>query len=582
MKQFSIKVILLAATLTGVLGGCKKAFDINPGTELDVSQMYRNVYDADAAVLGIYGKFMGFSDRYIILNELRGDLLEYTNNADEYLRQISTHNVSADNPYASPRPFYELILNCNDVLRNFLIMKSKNTLKEAEFNQRYSDVACLRSFLYLQLGIHYGDEVRYVTDALETVDAIKDQSRFPKIKFDDLLDSLIRFTEGIPFKDQYPTGSLNTGLDGVPLNNFFINKKCLLGDLHLWKGNYTQAATWYRQVMEFATTGAPGENYYSQYKIGWGGNFNHYIAYGRAGDAATLNYSDGWRTIFDRPFDAGYTREWIWALVYDSRFKPDNPLVKLFSPTGGSYLVKPSQAIMENWNNQRQRPVAIAGSTNGIPYDARALFSVNMMGGQPVVMKYLYNYINYATGVPVNPLSKNGKWFLYRQTHLHLRFAEATNRDRYHRLAYGFINSGIKGAFPTPTGVTDVTNYQNTLRYPAPYNFDGREGNIPYFRSDWYRHIGIRARALVTEDTVAIGADSLLHIENSLINEGALENAFEGTRWPDLLRVARRRQDPAFLANKIYDKLQKDGIPGADAVRVRLMNKENWYLPFKL
>jgi starch-binding outer membrane protein, SusD/RagB family len=337
MKQFSIKVILLAAILTGVLGGCKRAFDINPGTELDASQMYRNVYDADAAVMGIYGKFMGLSDRYIILNELRGDLLEYTNNADEYLRQISTHNVSADNPYASPRPFYELILNCNDVLKNFLIMKGKNTLKEAEFNQRYSDVACLRSFLYLQLGIHYGDEVRYVTDALETVDAIKDQSRFPKIKFDDLLDSLIRFTESIPFKDQYPTGSLNTGLDGVPLNNFFINKKCLLGDLNLWKGNYTQAATWYRQVMEFATSGTPGENYYSQYKIGWGGNFNHYVSYSRAGDAATLNYSDGWRTIFDRPYDAGYTREWVWALVYDSRFKPDNPLVKLFSPTGGNY-----------------------------------------------------------------------------------------------------------------------------------------------------------------------------------------------------------------------------------------------------
>ncbi|WP_315817802.1 hypothetical protein [Paraflavitalea speifideaquila] len=111
--------------------------------------MYRNVYDADAAVMGIYGKFMSLADRYVILNELRGDLLEYTNNADEYLRQISTHNAKADNPYASPRPFYELILNCNDVLKNFLIMKDKNSMKEVEFNQRYSDIACLRSFLYL-------------------------------------------------------------------------------------------------------------------------------------------------------------------------------------------------------------------------------------------------------------------------------------------------------------------------------------------------------------------------------------------------------------------------------------------------
>lgn len=583
MKQFSIKVILLAAALMSGISACKRAFDIMPGTELDASQMYRNVYDADAAVMGIYGKFMSLADRYVILNELRGDLLEYTTHADEYLRQISTHSVAPENPYASPRPFYELILNCNDVLKNFLVMKQKNTMKEAEFNHRYSDIASMRSFLYLQLGIHYGDEVRYVTDALETVDAIKDERRFPKIKFDNLLDSLIRFMEGIPFKDQYPAGTtLNISLDGNPLNNFFINKKCLLGDLYLWKGEYTKAATWYREVMEIATVGSTGENYYSQYKLGWGGNFNHYVAYTRGGDASTLNYTDGWRLIFDRPYDAGYSREWVWALAFDSRFKPDNPLIKLFSPTGGQYLVKPSQAIMDNWSSQRQRPVTTTGTGGGFPYDARGLLSVNTIGGQPVVMKYLYGYLHYSTGLPINPLTKNGKWYLFRQTHLHLRFAEAANRDLHHRLAYGFINSGIGGAFAPPAGVTDLTNYQNTIHYPEPYDFDARNGNIPYFRSDWYRHIGIRARALVTEDTVATGADSLLHIENSLINEGALENAFEGTRWPDLVRIARRRNDASFLAEKIYEKLQKDGIPGAAAVKTRLMNKQNWYLPFKL
>jgi len=585
MKKFSIKAILLAAMVTITLSACKKMFDINPGTELDASQMYRNVYDADAAVMGIYGKFMSLADRYIILNELRGDLLEYTNNADENLRQISTHSVKADNPYASPRPFYELILNCNDALKNFLIMKQNNAMKEAEFDQRYSDIAFLRSFLYLQLGIHYGDEVRYVTDPLETIEAVKDESKFPKIKFDALLDTLIAFTENIPYKDQYATGStLNILLDGAPTGNFFVHKKVLLGDLYLWKGNYRQAATYYRQVMETATVGPQSENYYTQYKLGWGGNFNHYIAYTRGGDASSLNFADGWRTIFDRPYDVGYTREWVWALPYDSRFSPDNPLIKLFSPIGGNYLVKPSQEIMDNWNNQRQRPITVPGTAAGIPYDARGIFSVRNIGGQPVVMKYLYNYINYATNVPVNALTKNGKWYLFRQTHLHLRYAEATNRDGFHRLAYGLINSGIGAAYAPPPStppITNMTTYQNTLAYPAPYNFDARNGEIPTFRSDWYRNIGIRARALVTEDTVALGGDSLTHIENSLVNEGALENAFEGTRWPDLLRIARRRNDPSFLANKIYAKLQKDGIPGADLIRQKLLDKANWYLPFK-
>src|SRR5687768_866696 len=163
MNKLTIKKLLLVVFIIGSFVSCKKILDdVKPGTELDATQMYRDVYDANAAVMGIYGKFMSLSDRYIILNELRADLLEYTNNADEFLRQISTHTVTPDNPYASPRPFYELILNCNDVMKNFKIMKQNKTLNDDEFNQRYSDVGSLRSFLYLRLGIHYG-EVPYVT-----------------------------------------------------------------------------------------------------------------------------------------------------------------------------------------------------------------------------------------------------------------------------------------------------------------------------------------------------------------------------------------------------------------------------------
>lgn len=53
------------------------------------------------------------------------------------------------------------------------------------------------------------------------------------------------------------------------------------------------------------------------------------------------------------------------------------------------------------------------------------------------------------------------------------------------------------------------------------------------------------------------------------------------SRWPDLLRIALRRNDPAFLADKIYTKLLRDGNPDATAVRTRLMTPANWYLPFK-
>lgn len=581
MKKFSIKHwMIVAATAMSTLS-CSKALEELPQDELDASQMYRNVYDADAAIIGIYGKFMGMAERYVLLNELRADLLEYTDNANEDLRQLSTHNVSADNPYASPRPFYELIVNCNDVLRNFNIMRAENKMKEAEYQQRYSDVGAMRSFLYLQLGIHFG-AVPYVTDPLVNISAIQDPNKFPRLPFNVLLDSLINFTEALPFKNQYPTGTtLNITVDGYPTQKFFINKKVILGDLHLWKGNYVQAATWYREVMETGTQGAINGSYYAFYKLGWdsNGDKDHYISYSRAGDASTLVTNSQWRIMFEQPMNSdGFNWEWVWAMPFDSKFKPENPFIKLFSPIGGSYLVKPSREAMDKWNNEQQRP---SQGTPGIPYDARGQLTWREIGGKPVVMKYLYNYLNYTNNNPFAALTKNGKWFLFRQTHLHMRFAEAANRAGKHRLAWGFFNSGIAGAYPAPSST--VTDYQNTLWEAPPFNFDARNSGssgVPYYRADWYRNIGVRARAnLVSLEVPA--SDSLVAIENGLIHETALENAYEGTRWPDLVRVALRRNDPAYLADKIYDKLQKEGNPSAAAVRTKLMNPENWYLPFK-
>lgn len=591
--KLSFKKVVLAGFIIAGAFSCTKVLDVKPGTELAADQMYRDVYDANAAVMGIYGKFMNLSDRYIILNELRGDLMEATQNADEHLRQLNNHTVTPDNPYINPRPFYELILNCNDALKNFQIMRQKKTLTEQQFNERYSDIGCLRSFLYLQLGIHYG-EVPYVTNALESISDVNNTSLFPKLQLNTLLDSLINFTEALPFKEVYPpdvsngiSTSLNITLDAYQTVKFFINKKVLLGDLYLWKGNYRKAATYYREVMETATQGSAGENYYSQYKLAWSGTGNvssMYVTYTRAGDATSLDYTNiGWGTMFFATDDR-FNREMIWTLPYDSKFKPENPLIKLFSPIGGDYLVRPSQEIIDNWNNQQQRPVAIAGAGTGIPYDARGLLSTRNMGGQPVITKFIANYINTTTGLPTNLLTKNGKWFLFRQAHLHLRFAEAANRDGYPRLGYALFNNGIPNVYGSPANTPDKTNYMNTFNLPDPYKFDARNGEIPFYRSPWYRNIGIRARAnVVNYPLTAISlVDSVSQVEIGLINEQALETAFEGTRWPDLLRVAIRRNDPAFLADKIYEKLRKNGMSAGAAGQARAkLLAGNWFLPFK-
>ena len=55
----------------------------------------------------------------------------------------------------------------------------------------------------------------------------------------------------------------------------------------------------------------------------------------------------------------------------------------------------------------------------------------------------------------------------------------------------------------------------------------------------------------------------------------ALEGAFEGSRYYDLMRLALRRGDPAILAKPIANRT---GTFDAN-LNTLLMTQSNWYLP---
>jgi hypothetical protein len=569
-----ISTVLWVMALVFSLGSCSDYLDVQPQDKLSGDQVYRNVYDADAAVIGIYGKFMALAEKNIILNEMRADLMTTTRNSSPYLKEISEHNVSANNPYASPKEFYVVIQNCNDVLKNFDIMLANKKFTQDEYNQRYSDIGAIRSWVYLQLGIHYGS-VPYITEPIETLEDVRNISKYPRLPFNELLDKLVTFTENLPYKNLYAVGSsLVITVDSYNTDKFFINKECLLGDLQLWKGNYMQAASHYKNVMETSTNSSSDTERFDIYRVKFAEVVSHEdlaVGYLRdwTQDSKSLVNSDtqGWRSIFARDRDVLWNTEWIWSLPFDNNFAPKNPFINLFSNKNGSYLVKPSQSAIDLWNSQTE--------SNNIPYDARGpKFTYNIVNGDPVIMKYLYS--SEAVAASAVPNTK-GQWFLYRAAKLHLRYAEAANRDSQQKVAYAILNFGIKSAYSPDTVPTDVTNIQQT-NLAFPYDFDARMGDFPFFRSTWHRGGGIRGRAYL-KAAGAIG-DNMISTEDNIIREDALELAYEGNRWEDLVRVALRRNDPAFLADKIYDKLSKEGNANASAVRSKLLNVNNWYLPF--
>jgi hypothetical protein len=648
-----ISTALISVSLL-MMFSCKKTFDLDPKSEVSFQNNYRNVTDANAAVLGVYGKFLGIAEQYEVLNELRADMMDITPNADKYLREISQHHVTIGNPWADPRPFYSVINECNDVLANLNVMLADNRITTADYQYRYSDVGCLRSFLYLQLGIHFGS-VPYVTDPIATVNDLKDVSKFPRISFQALLGKLISFTSALPWLQPYPSvitlvnGSTATLiatqpiLNGFNFTNYFINKEVLLGDLYLWNGvynpaDYTNAAFAYKAELQLSITNPStitgGNVQAAMLKIPFSDVLTHHdisIDYLRFSNQSIYQLENspnlGWSSMFRRPmypsYDSFLDIEWIWQMNFPQNAAPADPFLDLFSPSGGRYLAQPSQEGIDLWNSQPQSNNT-SGFSNTFSYDARSRLTYNDPTGnynsynnQNVIMKNIYIY----TDATVSQSNKYGRWFLYRAATLNLRFAEAANRDINRdasplasipgqptwqstgRVAYALLNGGINGLFNpynytttpgqgfNPTGPVlpnngslnsvppggDYTNIERTF-LPPPYNFDARSGDTPRFREDWYENVGVRNRANLIAYPQSIMADQA-GLEDALILENGLETAYEGHRWPDLLRIALRRNDFSGLSAAIGRKLNKDGYAGAGTAQAKLAGGDV-YLPF--
>lgn len=577
MKLFKYTLLLAGFTLAFLLSSC---VDANIEEAVDYKDYYSSVNDADAAILGIYGKLMGVADRIVVLNELRGDMLDVTQDADQDLIQINQQKASKENYWANTTAIYEVIQNCNDALYNFDVMLKTNKLTQDEYNERYSDIASVRCWLYYQLGIQFGT-IPYITKPVVSITDLV-QNKENMLNLDALIPELIKCMEELPTLENYKNSDLISGtLDGVSLVPYFINKKCLLGDLYLFNNQYDKAATIYRQVLaknEDATSTGNSTAYRIYDDRSWqSGDVTYFsVLFNRYTPDNINTLYNAWRNMFDYGADNSSVRnEMIWEMTYSSVYKPVFPFTKLFiTDNNGKYALKPSTyAIDEMWGAEKQ--------SNGYPYDCRGISGAvsKSADGKYRVAKYL-----------------SGKWYLYRAALLHLRFAEAANRSEsgggYPRLAWALVNDGIKGTafnWKHQDGTSyrgdsiKISSYGPGQPYPAPYYFDGRNNEIPYLRSPWRYNGGIRGRAnLPNVDLSAITSkqDSINAVEQMIVKEAGLELAYEGHRWTDLIRVARRLQKfngtgGQFLYDKLHRKYELAGLSVPD-----FNDEKNWYLPF--
>jgi len=119
MKKFLIPAVIALLSLTA-LPGCNDLLDVDSDRVIFADDYdFTGANDSIYSMAGLFTQLQKLADSYILLGELRGDLLCASDKAPLSVREIYDFNFSADNPYTSnKRDYYSVINNCNYIIAN--------------------------------------------------------------------------------------------------------------------------------------------------------------------------------------------------------------------------------------------------------------------------------------------------------------------------------------------------------------------------------------------------------------------------------------------------------------------------------
>lgn len=503
--------------------------------------------DSIYSMIGIFTKFQKLADRYVLLGELRGDLMDITEYSGIELSEINNFEISTDNPYNAIEDYYSVINHCNYLINN--IDTALTVGGEKSLFKEYAAAKSIRAWTYMQIALNYGSAKYYEKPLLTVQDA---EATFPEYSIQELVPLLIQDLEPVKYADN--PGGISLGVD-MTSEKLFFPIPLLLGDLYMWNGQYENAAREYYTLID-------DKRYVidDRYSSTWTVDNGVFVR----------------RNMIDQNFLDMFeltNNEQITLIAGSIDMGEENELYKM---TVENYELKPSEVAINYWGNQTY--YYNANATN--PGDLRGPVgsyigpdnSMSLGASENVIIKYL---------ILAGDAESSKAVFIYRIATLYLRYAEAVNRAGKPNLAFAVLKHGMNSdALAVDTIVPRHEKYSvytdSTGTFIDYVNFE----NIVFDQN-----IGVHARGcgnvdrsldfIIPPSTTL--QDSINFVEDKIIEELALETAFEGNRFQDLMRIAIRRGDAAYLADKVASK----HTGNEQAIRSKLMDENNWYIKRK-
>ncbi|BDD09960.1 hypothetical protein FUAX_23920 [Fulvitalea axinellae] len=511
-KNIRIGIRALMVALCASLFSCSDFFDPSQDLVQEKEDHYNSLDKVRRATIGAYAKLQDLVESLVVMGDLRSELMTVTYNYDAHLEEIDLHKISDDNPYADPRPFYDVILNCNDLLTNIERSYADPQMTENKQQAFKAEIRTLRAWVYFQMIQRY----KTVPVLKEAVDGHFPDYQPREYNMVDMVNWLIKETEWAmeqPFLD-WKLFDKDGKEVSQPWRLTRINRRALLGELYLSSGNYQKAADLFYDCIIVDGGGADELRLKCSEPTG------------------RSKWKDLWKavTLDDHASSLGH----LTAVPFDKSKHQTNNLLSLFSnATVNKYLLKPTARSVANWEGQELKGTTFLNRDIYRGFGA----SYSVFNQDTIVMKYLTGKSTYRDDA-VYPI--------YRAADLHLLYAEAINRAGKPEVALEVINESLEGS-PETAGIRGRVSLQ-------PLDLLDLRDKYPHLSSD------------------------IEIVEMALLEERALEFAFEGRRWNDLVRFATRAGKPEWLAETVAQKYKGIDDKKADELRSKLMTPSNWKL----